>query len=149
MTSSNFTSLQEIATVVQHSNEVGVADHHGYCCHGYHYTQISWYVLCVLMTANMNGNSFIQCHTSIISVTCTYLFCIFTTCFLSSCELLTIVLIFATQRPVRVVVLRRGEQMVLSLTPQRWAGKGLLGYVDTTKTILNSSYLLLSCVGIF
>ena len=51
VTSSNFTSLQEIATVVQHSNEVGVADHHGYCCHGYHYTQISRYILCVLTTA--------------------------------------------------------------------------------------------------
>ena len=47
VTSSNFTSLQEIATVVQHSNEVGVADHHGYCCHGYHYAQISPCELCV------------------------------------------------------------------------------------------------------
>ena len=56
-------------------------------------------------------------------------------CFLSLWELLT-VLIFAAQRPVRVVVLRRGEQTVLSLTPQRWAGKGLLGYVDTSKTLL-------------
>ena len=61
--------------------------------------------------------------------------------FLPSCELLTIVLIFAAQRPVRVVVLRRGEQTVLSLTPQRWAGKGLLGYVDATTP-------LLSCVSL-
>ena len=28
VTSPNFTSLQEIATVVQHSNEVGMADYH-------------------------------------------------------------------------------------------------------------------------
>ena len=59
--------------------------------------------------------------------------------------LLTTVLISAAQRPVRVVVLRGGEQMVLSLTPQRWAGKGLLGYVDTLKLAITFALLCRVC----
>lgn len=40
------------------------------------------------------------------------------------------------QRPVRVVVLRRGEQVVLSLIPQQWSGRGLLGWAGCLAVLL-------------
>ena len=68
----NFKNLQDIGSLVQHSQ--GVGNH--YCNH--------------IVYIN---DFFVLCH----------------------------------QRPIRVVVGRRGVKVQLSLTPQRWTGRGLLG----------------------
>lgn len=36
------------------------------------------------------------------------------------------------QKPLRVTVIREGQKVQMSLTPQKWSGRGLLGWVQHT-----------------
>lgn len=49
--------------------------------------------------------------------------------------------LLATQSPVHILMVRQGESISFSLTPQRWAGQGLLGSVTT-----DNIYIKLQCL---
>lgn len=42
----------------------------------------------------------------------------------------TIYLMSSLQKPLRVIVIRDGQKAQMSLIPQRWSGRGLLGWVQ-------------------